>query len=86
MVGTRRLLLVATMAYVLLLTQVLAGSADVDSAIQRASSGDGKVGGVEPTGTSGKPVASNGTVPVPTTQSLAAGNGSNGTGAATVCT
>uniref|UniRef100_A0A6B0V2Q8 Secreted peptide n=1 Tax=Ixodes ricinus TaxID=34613 RepID=A0A6B0V2Q8_IXORI len=77
MLGTRRLLLVA---YVLLLTQVLAGSADVDSAIQRASSG---VGGVQPTGTTGKPVASNDTVPVPTTQSPAAGNGSNGTGAAT---
>lgn len=81
MLGTRRLLLVATMAYVLLLTQVLAGSADVDSAIQRASSGDGKV--VQPPGTTGKPVASNDTSTVPTTQSLAAGNGSNGTGAAT---
>ncbi|KAM7288455.1 uncharacterized protein ISCGN_028686 [Ixodes scapularis] len=86
MVGTRRLLLVAAMAYVLLQTQVLAGSADVDSAIQKASSGDGKVGRVDPPGTTGKPVASNNTGPVPTTtnQSLAAaGNGSNGTRATT---
>lgn len=86
MVGTRRLLLVAAMAYVLLPTQVLAESADVDSAIQKASSGDGKVGRVDPPGTTGKPVASNNTGPVPTTtnQSLAAaGNGSNGTRATT---
>ncbi|EEC08415.1 hypothetical protein IscW_ISCW019076 [Ixodes scapularis] len=86
MVGTRRLLLVAAMAYVLPPTQVLAESADVDSAIQKASSGDSKVGRVDPPGTTGKPVGSNNTGPVPTAtnQSLgAAGNGSNGTRAAT---
>ncbi|KAG0443552.1 hypothetical protein HPB47_014789, partial [Ixodes persulcatus] len=64
---------------------VFAGSADVDSAIQKASSVDGKVGRGDPSGTTGKPVASNDTGPVPTAknQSLAAANGSNGTGAAT---
>ncbi|CAN8032200.1 unnamed protein product [Ixodes persulcatus] len=85
MLGTRRLLLVAAMAYVLLPTQVLAGSADVDNAIQKASSVDGKDGKGDHSGTTGKPVASNDTGPVPTAtnQSLAAANGSNGTGAAT---